>query len=277
MTLAPTFVPSPALPNLEPTRRYLPPTPHPSGERPPRLPAEVLPRHVAIIMDGNGRWAAGRGLPRVKGHVAGRKALTDVLHGAVEVGIPYLSVFAFSTENWNRPAGEVRTLMQLVRKMFSTELAEAHAHGMRIWWAGREGRAPRDLIAKAKAAERKTADNTAITVTVCVNYGGRAEIADAARRIAAEARAGVLDPASVDEEVFGRYLHVPELPDVDLLIRTSGEQRISNFLLWQCSYAEFVFDDTLWPDFDRRNLWRAVEVYAARRRRFGGLDGQPGR
>jgi len=248
----------------------VPPTPHPSGARPPRLPPEVVPRHVAVVMDGNGRWAKARGLPRTAGHEAGEAALLDVVHGAIEIGVQFLSAYAFSTENWKRSPEEVRFLMGFNRDVIRRRRDELDAMGVRVRWAGRRRRLWRSVVAELEDAERRTAGNRTLTLQFCVNYGGRAEIADAAAAIATDVAAGRLRPSQIDERTVGRYLDEPEVPDVDLFVRSSGEQRTSNFLLWQSAYAELVFLDTLWPDFDRRDLWRAIEIYAARDRRYGG-------
>ncbi|HTE71881.1 MAG TPA: isoprenyl transferase [Actinomycetes bacterium] len=254
-----------------------PPTPHPSGARPPAVPPDLVPRHVAVVMDGNGRWAKERGLPRNKGHEAGEAALLDVIHGAIELGIENLSAYAFSTENWRRSPDEVRFLMGFNREVIRRRRDELDAMGVRVRWAGRRKRLWRSVIDELEEAERRTHRNRTLTLQFCVNYGGRAEIADAAAAIAREVKAGRLDPDKVDEKTIGRYLDEPQVPDVDLFVRSSGEQRTSNFLLWQSAYAELVFLDTLWPDFDRRDLWRAVEAYAARDRRYGGaLPNEPG-
>jgi undecaprenyl diphosphate synthase len=220
-------------------------------------------------MDGNGRWAAQRGLPRTAGHEAGEAALLDVVHGAIEVGVDYLSAYAFSTENWKRSAEEVRFLMGFNRDVIRRRRDELDAMGVRVRWAGRPRRLWRSVIAELEDAERRTAANTTLTLQFCVNYGGRAEIADAAAAVAAEVAVGRLRPDQVDERVLARHLDEPDVPDVDLFLRSSGEQRMSNFLIWQSAYAELVFLDTLWPDFDRRDLWRAIEVYASRDRRYG--------
>ncbi|HEY6793681.1 MAG TPA: isoprenyl transferase [Kineosporiaceae bacterium] len=248
----------------------VPPPPHSSGARPPAVPVELLPRHVAIVMDGNGRWANQRGLPRTKGHEMGEAALLDVVAGAIEVGVRYVSAYAFSTENWRRSPDEVRFLMGFNRDVIRRRRDQMHAWGVRVRWAGRRPRLWRSVIHELEVAEDLTRNNDVLTLTMCVNYGGRAEIADAARAIAREAAAGRLDPERVDERVIARHLDEPDLPDVDLFLRTSGEQRTSNFLLWQSAYAELVFDDVLWPDVDRRVLWRAVDAYARRDRRYGG-------
>ena len=254
----------PAAPRHEVRR----PTPHPSGATVPDLPAELVPRHVAIVMDGNGRWAKERGLPRTAGHEQGESSLFDVVEGAIELGIGWVSAYAFSTENWKRSPDEVRFLMGFNRDVIRRRRDEMHELGVRVRLAGRRPKLWRSVIRELEQAEELTQDNTTCTLTMCVNYGGRAEIADAARSLALDVAAGRLDPAKVDERVLARYL--PDMPDVDLFLRTSGEQRTSNFLLWQSAYAEMVFLDTLWPDVDRRHLWRAVQLYAARDRRYGG-------
>jgi undecaprenyl diphosphate synthase len=246
------------------------PFPHPTGARPPDIPRDLVPRHVAIVMDGNGRWAKQRGLPRTKGHEAGESALLDVVMGAIEVGVPYLSAYAFSTENWRRSPDEVRFLMGFNRDVIRRRRDELDAVGVRVRWAGRRPRLWKSVIAELEDAERRTRDNDVLTLQFCVNYGGRAEIADAARAIAREVAAGRLDPERVDERTIAHHLDEPDIPDVDLFVRSSGEQRTSNFLLWQSAYAELVFLDTLWPDFDRRHLWNAIELYASRDRRYGG-------
>ncbi len=229
-----------------------------------------MPRHVAIVMDGNGRWAKGRGLPRTAGHEAGEAALLDVIHGAIEVGVECLSAYAFSTENWKRSPDEVRFLMGFNREVIHRRRDELDAIGVRVRWAGRRRRLWRSVIAELEEAEARTVGNSTLTLQFCVNYGGRAEIADAAAAIAREVAQGRLDPGKIDERTVARHLDEPDLPDVDLFLRSSGEQRTSNFLLWQSAYAEMVFLDTLWPDFDRRDLWRGIEIYADRERRYGG-------
>jgi len=248
----------------------VPPRPHASGVRPPDLPSELVPGHVAIVMDGNGRWAKARGLPRTQGHEAGEAALLDVVHGAVEIGVKHLSAYAFSTENWKRSPDEVRFLMGFNREVIRRRRDELDAIGVRVRWAGRHKRLWRSVIDELEEAEERTRHNDVLTLQFCVNYGGRAEIADAAQALAREVAAGRLDPAKVDERAIARHLDEPGIPDVDLFVRSSGEQRFSNFLLWQSAYAEMVFLDTLWPDFDRRHLWQAIEIYASRDRRYGG-------
>jgi undecaprenyl diphosphate synthase len=246
------------------------PTPHQSGSKPPPIPADFVPRHVALVMDGNGRWAKERGLPRTAGHEAGEASLFDCVEGALELGVGWLSAYAFSTENWKRSPDEVRFLMGFNRDVIRRRRDEMNELGVRVRWAGRRPRLWRSVINELEAAEQLTAANTKLTLTMCVNYGGRAEIADAAAALARDVRVGRVDPDRIDEKVFARYLDEPGMPDVDLFVRTSGEQRTSNFLLWQSAYAELVFIDTLWPDFDRRHLWHACEIYASRDRRYGG-------
>jgi len=248
------------------TRR---PAPHPSGARPPDLPAGAVPGHVAVVMDGNGRWARARGLPRTAGHEAGEAALFDVVAGAIEVGVSHLSAYAFSTENWKRAPDEVRFLMGFNRDVIRRRRDEMHELGVRVRWAGRRPRLWRSVVTELEAAEQLTRHNRVLTLTMCVNYGGRAEIADAARSLALDVAAGRVRPERVDQRVLARYLDEPDLPDVDLFWRTSGEQRMSNFMLWQSAYAELVFADVAWPDVDRRHLWAAVQEYARRTRRYG--------
>jgi undecaprenyl diphosphate synthase len=250
-------------------RTYRPPSPHPSGARPPDLPRDLVPRHVAIVMDGNGRWARARGLPRTAGHEAGEAALFDVVEGAIEIGVTHVSAYAFSTENWKRSPEEVRFLMGFNRDVIRRRRDEMHALGVRVRWAGRRPRLWRSVIKELEIAEELTRDNDRLTLTMCVNYGGRAELADAAAALARDAAAGRVDPSRVDQRVLRRYLDEPDLPDVDMFWRTSGEQRISNFMLWQSAYAELVFSDIAWPDVDRRALWSAIEEYAKRSRRYG--------
>lgn len=257
------------------TSRYENPFPHPTGARPPAIPAEVMPRHVAIVMDGNGRWANERGLPRTKGHEAGEGALLDVVAGAIEAGVTHLSAYAFSTENWKRSPAEVKFLMGFNRDVIRRRRDRLNAWGVRMRWVGRRPRLWKSVIDELETAQELTRDNDRLTLYFCVNYGGRAEIGDAARAIAEAVAAGRLKPGSVDEKTIARYLPEPGMPDVDLFVRSSGEQRTSNFLLWQSAYAEMVFLDTLWPDFDRRHLWEAIDVYARRDRRYGGAVDAP--
>ena len=248
------------------------PTPHPSGARPPAIPADLVPRHVAIVMDGNGRWAKGRGLPRTAGHEQGEHSLFDVVEGAIEIGVKAVSAYAFSTENWTRSPEEVRFLMGFNRDVIRRRRDEMHELGVRVRWAGRAPRLWRSVIKELQVAEEMTKDNDVLTLTMCVNYGGRAELADAARALAQDVASGRVNADRVDEKTFAKYLYVPELADADLVWRTSGEQRLSNFLLWQAAYSELVFTDVLWPDVDRRPLWRAIDLYARRDRRYGGAE-----
>ncbi len=221
-------------------------------------------------MDGNGRWANARGLPRIEGHRRGEASLMDVARGCIDIGVRWLSAYAFSTENWKRSPDEVRFLMGFNRDVIRRRVDEMHEMGVRVRWAGRRPRLWRSVIRELEVAEEKTRENTVLNLTMCVNYGGRAEIADSVRQIAQLVADGRLEPGKIDERTIARYLDGP--PDVDLFVRSSGEQRTSNFLLWQSAYAELVFLDTLFPDFDRRHLWQAVEIYARRDRRFGGAS-----
>jgi undecaprenyl diphosphate synthase len=254
---------------------YAPPFQHPSGATPPPIDAALLPRHVAIVMDGNGRWANQRGLPRTKGHEAGEGALLDVVAGAIEVGLTHLSAYAFSTENWRRSSDEVRFLMGFNREVIRRRRDQLHEWGVRMRWVGRRPRLWGSVIKELESAQELTRHNTGLTLYFCVNYGGRAEVADAVQRIADDVRRGRLKPSGIDERTIARHLYEPDMPDVDLFVRSSGEQRTSNFLLWQSAYAEMVFQDTLWPDYDRRNLWEAVQTYVARDRRYGGAVDAP--
>src|SRR4051812_13077347 len=225
-----------------------PPAPHPSGAIPPPIPRDLVPRHVAIVMDGNGRWAKARGLPRTEGHKMGEASLFDVIEGAIELGIPYLSTYAFSTENWKRSPDEVRFLMGFNRDVIRRRRDEMNEMGVRVKWAGRRPRLWRSVIRELEIAEELTKDNTVMTLTMCVNYGGRSELADAARALAQQVADGKLRPEKIDEKAFAKALYVSDLPDVDMVLRTSGEQRFSNFMLWQSAYAEMVFMNVLWPD-----------------------------
>ena len=236
----------------------------------------AAPRHVAIIMDGNGRWAAARGLPRLEGHRRGVEALRRAVRAAGEMGISWLTVYSFSSENWRRPAQEVSDLMGLLKRFIRNDLADLHANGVRVKVIGlREGLAP-DIRALLEEAEELTRRNGKMTLVVAFNYGARQEIAQAVRAIARKAAAGEIDPAQIDESVIEAHLDTAGVPEPDLIIRTSGEQRLSNFLLWQAAYSEFVFLDLHWPDFDRAALEQAVDIYHRRERRFGGVCGAAG-
>ncbi|MCW4384580.1 isoprenyl transferase [Salinibacterium sp. SYSU T00001] len=246
-----------------------------TGLTPPPIPRAAVPKHVAIVMDGNGRWANARGLTRVEGHKAGEAALLDVVAGAIQVGVTHLSVYAFSTENWKRSPDEVRFLMGFNREVLHRRRDQLNEWGVRVRWAGRRPRLWASVIKELQFAERLTAGNSTLTLTMCVNYGGRNELTDAVRTIAAEVAAGRMSPSGISEKTIARHLYTPDMPDVDLFVRSSGEQRTSNFLLWQSAYAEMVFLDTLWPDFSRTDLWHAIELYAGRNRRFGGAVDTP--
>ena len=237
------------------------------------LPPHPLPRHIAIIMDGNGRWAQARGLPRIAGHRSGAEAVRRTLEAAGELGIPYLTLFGFSSENWKRPLDEVDDLMGLLRHYLRGEIAELHGKGVRLRVIGDIERLAPDINAMIRHAEALTRDNDRINLTIALSYGGRAEIVAAARAVAAQVAAGRLPLDRVDEDAIARHLFTADLPDPDLLIRTSGEQRISNFLLWQCAYAELVFTKTLWPDFGRADLERAIAEFGGRERRYGASVG----
>lgn len=247
-----------------------------TGETPPSVPSNAVPKHVAIVMDGNGRWANQRGLPRTEGHRAGEAALLDVVAGGLQIGVQNLSVYAFSTENWKRSADEVRFLMGFNREVLHRQRDQLNEWGVRVVWSGREPRLWKSVIADLRDAEELTRNNSRMTLNMCVNYGGRIELVDAVRELAREAAAGRIAPDRISERQISRHLYRPELPDVDLFVRSSGEQRSSNFLLWQSAYAEFVFHDTLWPDYRRRHLWAAIEQYLHRDRRFGGAVDAPG-
>jgi undecaprenyl diphosphate synthase len=237
------------------------------------LTPRSLPRHVAIIMDGNGRWAEARGLPRMAGHRRGAEAARRAVVAAAELGVPYLTLFGFSSENWKRPSTEVQDLMGLLRHYLLGEIAELHRNGVRLKVIGELGRLAPDIINMIDHAEAVTRDNARIILTIALSYGGRAEIVAAVRAIAREAAVGGVAAESIDEECFANHLFTAGLPDPDLLIRTSGEQRISNFLLWQCAYSELVFIKTLWPDFSRADLEQAIDEFCGRERRYGASVG----
>ena len=231
------------------------------------------PRHVAVIMDGNGRWAKARGLPRTAGHRKGVESVRALVENARELGIEYLTIFSFSSENWRRPEEEVSDLMHLLRFYLRSEIASLHKGGVRLRVIGDRRRLAPDIIELIEGAEAKTRDNRRLTLVVALSYGARQEIAEAARRLAAEVKAGTLDPDAIDEALLSDRLYTAGIPDPDLIVRTSGEKRISNFLLWQSAYAEFVFVDTLWPDFTKRDLEAAIEEFHRRERRFGATAG----
>jgi undecaprenyl diphosphate synthase len=229
------------------------------------------PRHVAIIMDGNGRWATKRGLPRLEGHRRGVEALRRTVRASIELGISYLTIYSFSSENWRRPAEEVGDLFGLLRLFVRRDLADLHAQGVKVCFIGSRERLPSDIAGLFLEAEKLTRANAGLTLVVAFNYGARQEILSAARAIAKAAQEGKVDPDRLDEVGFEAFLGTIGIPDPDLLIRTSGEQRLSNFLLWQCAYTEFVFTPLLWPDFDRAALEAAIHEFRSRDRRYGGL------
>ena len=233
----------------------------------------TMPTHLAIIMDGNGRWAARRGLPRVAGHRAGVEAVRRVLRATMEAGIGWLTLYAFSSENWRRPAAEISDLTGLMRHFLRNEITQLHEHGVRLRIIGDRTRFDADIQTELAAAERRTAGNTRLNLVVALSYGGRAEIVAAARAAAEAARAGTLDPATLDEADFADRLFTTGIPDPDLILRTSGEQRLSNFLLWQSAYAELMFLDVLWPDFGPEHFAAAMAAFTRRDRRFGARPG----
>ncbi|HEV3475472.1 MAG TPA: polyprenyl diphosphate synthase [Actinomycetota bacterium] len=232
-----------------------------------------IPRHVAIVMDGNGRWAAQRDLPRTKGHEAGERALYDVVEGGLEIGLPYLTVYAFSTENWDRPSTEVRFLMNFNRTLIRKRRDELHERGVRIRFMGRrDWRLPSSVRREMEKAEEMTSGNSKLTLVVALNYGGRTEIIDAVRRLLADQEAGRLRGERIGAKSIDRRLYLPDVPPPDLLIRTSGEMRTSNFLLWEAAYAELWFTPVLWPDFNREHLFEAIRDFQKRERRFGRVE-----
>jgi len=237
--------------------------------KPPKIDKDKVPHHVALVMDGNGRWAKKRGLPRTKGHEKGESALFDVVEGAIQIGVKELSAFAFSTENWRRSPDEIKFLMGFNRDVIRRRRDEMHRMGVRVRWVGRPQKLWKSVIEELQIADELTAKNKVLTLNMCVNYGGRAEIADAAQKLALDIQRKKLKPEQISEKVFAKYLDEPQMRDVDLFLRSSGEQRTSNFLLWQSAYAEMVFMDVLWPDVTRQTLWKAIEIYADRERRFG--------
>jgi len=231
------------------------------------------PRHVAIIMDGNGRWATARGLPRIAGHRAGAEAVRRTVRSATDFGIEYLTLFGFSSENWKRPLAEVDDLMGLLRHYLRGEIAELHRNGVRLRIIGQRNRLAPDIVSLIENGEALTGGNTGLNLVIALSYGGRAELALAARRIAEEVASGKVALSDIDEDCMASHLHTVGMPDPDLVIRTSGEQRLSNFLLWQAAYAEFIFTETLWPDFSKNDLLQALQDYHARDRRFGASVG----
>ena len=246
------------------------------SQNPIPISAFAMPRHVAIIMDGNGRWASARGLPRGEGHRRGVEALRKTVRAAGEMGIRFLTIFSFSAENWSRPPSEIRDLMGLLRRFIRNDLAELHQNGVKVRVIGERGDLDPDIRRLLEEAEELTTNNIGLTLVVAFNYGARQEIARAAARIATMIKDSSLDPSAITAELIGQNLDAPDLPDPDLIIRTSGEQRLSNFLLWQAAYSELVFVPTYWPDFDRAALEGAIAEYHRRERRFGGLIAQTG-
>ena len=232
-----------------------------------------IPRHVALVMDGNGRWAQRRGLKRTDGHAAGEEALFDTIEGALDVGLRWMTVYAFSTENWRRPLDEVRFLMHFNESILLRRREELDHMGVRVRFIGRRGgRVPKRLVNRIEETEALTARNRTLTLTFAFNYGGRAELTDAVRAIGAEVKAGRLNADKIDEKTIAKHLYAPDMPDPDLLVRTSGEFRISNYLLWESAYSEFVFTPVLWPDFRRSDLFDAIGEFQRRNRRFGAID-----
>lgn len=235
-----------------------------------RIDRARIPAHIAVIMDGNGRWAAARGLPRVAGHREGAKAVRELIAGAIELGVKSLTIYSFSSENWSRPKDEVSGLMLLFVEVLERELANLEKLRVRVLVAGAIDELPDETADAFRRTIERTALNDVLTLVVALNYGGREEIANAVRSIAREVKAGDLDPSAITEHTVAEHLYVPEVPDPDLVIRTSGEMRVSNFLLWQIAYAEFYVTSVLWPDFDRHELLRAILDFQSRSRRFGG-------
>ncbi|MFC8870170.1 polyprenyl diphosphate synthase [Streptomyces sp. NPDC057148] len=249
------------------------PPPHPDGARPPQIPADQMPSHVAVIMDGNGRWANQRGLPRPEGHRAGTAAVHEMVYGALEIGLRHLTLYAFSTENWKRDTEEITTILEAIRR----DLDEGPLRDLdvRQRWLGHPDKLPEELVQALRREERRTRNRTALTLTVCINYGGRDETTRTAAALAQAAHAGDIDPHLIGEDDFARYLPHPDMPDVDLLWRTGNEQRTSNFLPWHATYAELHFTPGYWPDADRRDLWQAITEYSRRQRRHGAAPLDP--
>jgi undecaprenyl diphosphate synthase len=239
---------------------------NPSG-----VPADKLPQHIAVIMDGNGRWARERGLPRIEGHRRGSESVRACTTACIEAGVPYLTLYAFSKENWQRPADEVGALMVLLDRFLAERTAEIMERNIRLRAIGHLQDLPDKARKRLEDTIAKSANNTAMTLTLALSYGARTEIVDAARQIAREVKGGTLDPETVSEDTISSHLYTAGIPDPDLLVRTSGEMRISNFLLWQISYAEIVVTPKLWPDFTKEDLFAAMQEYARRNRRYGGI------
>ena len=261
---------------FHPKTQYITMSVAPAGSAAQALPPDTLPRHVAIIMDGNGRWATQRGLPRSAGHAAGVEALRDIIRASDDWGIECLTIYAFSTENWARSKEEVGALMALLLKYFASEIDELDAKHVRILILGDVDGLPEAQRKAVCDAMERTKDNTGLKLNIALNYGGRAELVRAAQRLADRVQKGELKPEEIDAEALASQLYTAGQPDVDLLIRTSGELRLSNFLPWQTAYAEMVFDKTLWPDFDRACYLKALREFASRSRRFGGVEAKKG-
>lgn len=238
-----------------------------AASKPPKV--KSVPHHVAVVMDGNGRWAKQRGLPRTAGHEAGEKALLDVVHGAIAIGVKELSAYAFSTENWRRSPEEVKFLLGFNRDVLRRRRDEMNELGVRVRWVGKPGRLWKSVISELEEAQELTKKNSVMTLNMCVNYGGRAELTDAMKAMAHDVKSRKLAPESITEKTIEKYLYSPKMSDVDMFLRTSGEQRTSNFLPWQSVYAKMVFMDVLWPDVDRHTLWDAIRIFNERERRFG--------
>ena len=238
---------------------------------PSGVPADKLPRHIAVIMDGNGRWARERGLPRIEGHRRGSESVRACTAACIEAGVPYLTLYAFSKENWQRPADEVGALMLLLDRFLAERTAEIMERNIRLLAIGHLADLPDKARKRLEDTILKSANNTALTLTLALSYGARTEIVDATRAIAREVKAGKLDPETINEDTIASHLYTAGVPDPDLLVRTSGEMRISNFLLWQISYAEIVVTPKLWPDFTKEDLFAAMQEYARRNRRYGGI------
>jgi undecaprenyl diphosphate synthase len=238
----------------------------------PASDTAATPNHVAIIMDGNGRWATARGLSRSEGHKKGAEAAQRAVEAAQELGVPFITLFSFSSENWNRPAAEIDDLMNLLRYYLSRETAEMKKKGARLMVIGDRTRLPEDIVRTIQKMEEETKDNREITVIIALSYGGRQDIVFAAKELARQAKADKVDIEKIDEDIFSRYLMTRGIPDPDLMIRTSGESRISNFLMWQLAYAELFFTNTLWPDFGKKDMEEAIAFFNGRDRRYGGLS-----
>jgi len=251
---------------IEPRRREV------SREPSLGIPRRRLPRHVAIIMDGNGRWARERGLSRIKGHEAGVESVREVTRETARLGIPYLTLYAFSSQNWGRPRAEVRGLMTMLKRFLAQERDEVLRNNIRLRAIGRRQGLPKSVVAELEKTERLSEGNTGLTLTLALNYGGREELVDAVRAIAREVAAGRLKPGRIGEATIKRHLYTAGIPDPDLLVRTAGEMRVSNFLLWQISYAELYVTEVCWPDFRREHLHEALRAYARRRRTFGRIE-----